>query len=539
MKAVRALTTPDFVVDALDHLRVGIAVLDGTDRIQYCNQHLVNMFPCLGPDADALVGCQFVDLVACKLENGLTGGSHGVFDPDVLLEKRMSRHRDPAQPILEMPLSDGRWIEVTEAMTPRSGLAVSWIDITKRKRTQLQLEDAIVSTSEGYAIWDQNEKLTSSNRKFAELIAGFNQSDILGLTLHEVLKMSLSKGTFNVEVPTDQWLSTLEGDHRAGNSERILQTADGRWLRISNRRTREGHVSTVLCDVSDQYEASLSTAEKLAAFQKTSSELHTTQRQLTEVSEKLDRAKTDIQQADAGKTAFLRTMSHELRTPLNSIIGFAEILKKQLYGPLKADNYGEYADHILKSGEGLLDLINRLLDISKLESGRYTIYPDDYQLSAIIEETVALLQGRAAEKSISVEFNVEAELPKVFIDEGATHEVFMCILENAIKYSRPSGDIKIQVTKTEGGVEVVITDNGIGIAPDDLERITQPFERGSNSLAEEHQGSGLGLSIAKSLSTLQGGTLDIKSVPDGGTSVSVWFPKADLVNGALNSADAS
>ena len=91
MKAVRAGTTPDFVVDALDQLRVGIAVLDGTDRIQYCNQHLVNMFPCLGPDASALVGCQFVDLVACKLENGLTGGNHGIYDPDVLLKKRMSR----------------------------------------------------------------------------------------------------------------------------------------------------------------------------------------------------------------------------------------------------------------------------------------------------------------------------------------------------------------------------------------------------------------------------------------------------------------
>ena len=533
MKVAHPISVTDSVTEALDYLRFGIAILDGADKIRYCNQHLVNMFPCLGPDASDLLGCSFKELAACKIENGITGGSNGIYDPDMWLDQRMSLHRNPHRPVVELPLIDGRWIEVTETPCPDSGLTISWVDISKRKRTQLQLEDAIISTTDGYAVWSEVEELQSCNRRFAELMTGLNKSSVEGLTLRQILERSLANRIFKATPAPKQWLMDREHEHRSGNSEAILESTDGRWLRITNQRTRDGCISTILCDMSDQYETDRNANDRLVALKETSNQLNLTRQRLTKVSKLLDKAQTDVLQADAGKTAFLRNMSHELRTPLNSIIGFAEILQRELYGPLEAAECGEYAEHIQTSGEGLLNLINRILDISKLESGRYVIYPERLGLMTVVEEAVGLQRRHAREKSITLETSLDHSLPEVFADESALLQVVTNLLDNAIKFTPKGGTVRAFGTTADGGVRLAITDDGIGIEAADIERFVLPFERGNSSLADDHQSSGLGLPIAQSLTTLQGGTMSISSEPQKGTTVEIWFPRADLVAAAI------
>ena len=532
MKDSHPISSDVSVTDALDYLRFGVAVLDEADKIRYCNQHLVNMFPCLGPDAGNLLGYSFKDLAACKIENGVTGGN-GVFDPDAWLAQRMSLHRNPRRPVVELPLVDGRWIEVTETPCPNSGLTISWLDITRRKRTQLQLEDAIVSTTDGYAIWSEDEKLQSCNRRFAELMTGLNRSTIVGLTLREILDRSLANRIFKAVPAPKQWLQDRTQDHRSGSSEAVLETTEGRWLRINNQRTRDGCISTILSDVSEQYEADRNANERLVELEETSSQLNSTRQRLTRVSQLLDKAQTDVMQADAGKTAFLRNMSHELRTPLNSIIGFSEILKRELYGRLDSTECGEYAELIQTSGERLLDLINRILDLSKLEAGRYVIYPERLNLMTVVEEAVGLQNRLAGEKSITLEASVDRALPDIYADESAILQVVTNLLDNAIKFTPDGGKVRAAGSSVDGGIRLSITDDGIGIDADDIERFTLPFERGNSSLADDHQSSGLGLPIAKSLTTLQGGTLSISSEPGRGTTVELWFPRADLFATAI------
>ncbi len=532
MKFANPTSADVSLTEALDYLHFGVAILDKTDRIRYCNQHLVNMFPCLGPDAGNLLGSEFKDLAACKIENGITGGN-GVFDTDACLAQRMSQHRNPHKPVVELPLVDGRWIEVTETLCPNSGMTVSWLDITRRKRTQLQLEDAIVSTTDGYAIWCEDQKLQSCNRRFAERMTGLNRSAILGLSLREVLERSLANRIFKPAPSPRQWLLDREQDHKSGNSEAVLETTEGKWLRIANQRTRDGCISTILSDASEQYQADRNANERLVELEKTSSQLNSTRQHLTRVSKLLDKAHTDVMQADAGKTAFLRNMSHELRTPLNSIIGFSEILKKELYGPLESIECGEYAELIQASGECLLDLINRILDLSKLESGRYVIYPERLNLMSVVEEAVGLQSRIAGEKSITLTASVENTLPEIYADESAILQVMKNILDNAIKFTPNGGKVRAVGSSVDGGVRLSITDDGIGIDASDIERFTLPFERGNSSLADDHQSSGLGLPIAKSLTTLQGGTLSISSEPGHGTTVDLWFPRADLFAAAI------
>jgi two-component system cell cycle sensor histidine kinase PleC len=220
-------------------------------------------------------------------------------------------------------------------------------------------------------------------------------------------------------------------------------------------------------------------------------------------------------------------MSHELRTPLNAIIGFSEMMQAELLGPLGNPRYVDYATSIHHSGRHLLDLINDVLDMSKIEAGKYELHPEPVNLYKTLRACCHMVAGSALEKQHHLTLPPENEITQtVWVDARALTQILMNLLSNAIKYTNANGKINITVTSHHAQhVDIEVHDNGIGIAPEFLPRIGNPFEQfDSHGLARNQQGSGLGLAITKRLVELHGGSLTIESQENIGTCVTVSLP---------------
>ena len=248
-----------------------------------------------------------------------------------------------------------------------------------------------------------------------------------------------------------------------------------------------------------------------------------TEQKLAEL--ELARLKEVAEDANRAKSAFLATMSHELRTPLTSIIGFSEIIKEQSFGPIGTPAYAEYAGDILESGLHLLDLINDILDIAKIESGKMAITPAAIATEAVMASMYRLVRQRAILQNLEISLSLETDLPSLWADERAVKQVVYNMLSNAIKFTPKMGRIVLAaVAGKSGGVDILVTDTGIGIPATHLARILRPFEQIENRYNRACGGTGLGLSLIKGLMEMHGGTLSIESIFGEGTTVRVWFP---------------
>ncbi len=239
----------------------------------------------------------------------------------------------------------------------------------------------------------------------------------------------------------------------------------------------------------------------------------------------LQDAKESAERAYAAKSQFLANMSHELRTPLNAIIGFSEMMKQQLLGPLGNEKYVEYIGGILESGEHLLDLISDILDMSKIEAGKYELDLEEVNIAKTVKLALHMTSSRAADNKvkIDVESDIREDL-KIVADRRALLQVLLNILSNAIKFTKENGHVQLSIEERERDITIVIADNGIGIPANKLASITNPFEQVSSHYTREHDGSGLGLAITKELVQLHGGLLLIDSEEGVGTTVTVRFP---------------
>ena len=238
-----------------------------------------------------------------------------------------------------------------------------------------------------------------------------------------------------------------------------------------------------------------------------------------------DEARRKAEEANLAKSRFLATMSHELRTPLNAILGFSEVMKNEVFGPHANPAYKEYSGDIHDSGQHLLNLINEILDLSRIEAGKYDLNEETLSLSGIVDESVHMLKLRAKAKGQSIRQAVEPELPAIWGDERALRQVVLNVLSNAIKFTPQGGDISIKVGWTAtGGQYVSVSDTGPGIPEEEFPTVLQSFGRGSLAIKTAEQGSGLGLPIVKGLIDLHGGGFQIRSRPRAGTEVTITLP---------------
>ena len=224
------------------------------------------------------------------------------------------------------------------------------------------------------------------------------------------------------------------------------------------------------------------------------------------------------------KSEFLANMSHELRTPLNAIIGFSEIMGSGMFGVLGSDKYQEYCHDILTSGKYLLEVINDILDMSKIEAGRMKLDMEQLDLSKILAESVRVVSGRAEDKHLTLDADIESTI-SVTADRRAVKQIFVNLLSNAVKFTPDDGRITVRSHVLSDSIVLMIADTGIGIAPASLRRLGNPFEQVESQLTKTYQGSGLGLAIARSLTSLHGGTMRLRSKLGTGTVVRITLPR--------------
>jgi signal transduction histidine kinase len=228
--------------------------------------------------------------------------------------------------------------------------------------------------------------------------------------------------------------------------------------------------------------------------------------------------------ANRAKSEFLANMSHEIRTPLNAVIGFSELIEAATSGREHA-KCREYAHDIRTSGEHLLEIINEILDLSKLECGHLTIVEVPLDLGHAIEASARMVRERAERAGLHLDIGVPPGLPALHGDERMIKQALLNLLSNAIKFTPKGGIVRVSAgTEAEDSLFIRVQDTGIGIAPGDIERVVQPFVQVESTLSRKHPGTGLGLSLTKSMVGLHGGWLDIESRPNVGTCVTLRFP---------------
>ncbi len=236
----------------------------------------------------------------------------------------------------------------------------------------------------------------------------------------------------------------------------------------------------------------------------------------------LDTARAEAEARSDGKTRFLANMSHELRTPLNAVLGFSDIMRTRLFGPLP-DRYAEYADSIHQAGGHLLALINDVLDVSKIEAERYELSLERIDAREAVSAAVALVRLAATDKGVALSAVLPAEPVNVDADRRALQQIALNLLSNAIKFTPAGGSVTATLEAVGPYLELVVSDTGVGIAPEDLKRLGRPFEQAGGA-AQRAQGTGLGLSLVRSLSELHGGRMTVDSTLGEGTAVTVRLP---------------
>ncbi|MGB1548526.1 MAG: sensor histidine kinase, partial [Alphaproteobacteria bacterium] len=240
----------------------------------------------------------------------------------------------------------------------------------------------------------------------------------------------------------------------------------------------------------------------------------------------LDEARASSQ----AKTEFLAVMSHELRTPLNAIIGFSEVIKQQMFGPVGSKKYLTYIDDIYNSGTHLLGLITDILDLSKAEAGRLVLREEVVNLTEVLDGCMRMFRERAAETGVRLQFDMPAVSSRVRADPRLLRQSFINLISNAVKFTQKGGSVLLSIGHAEdGSIHVRVEDSGIGIAKVDLTKVVEPFVQVESALTRDYEGTGLGLPLAKKIMELHGGSLRIESEIGIGTTVTAILPAKRVI----------
>lgn len=253
-------------------------------------------------------------------------------------------------------------------------------------------------------------------------------------------------------------------------------------------------------------------------------ELEDAKSKLEQLSDNLVAALEEAAMANRTKSTFLAAMSHELRTPLNAVIGFSDVLLAELYGPLGAARYKEYAQDIRDSGTHLLSLINDVLDLSRLDAQQGSLDDDEFSIGDIVMETTRMVQPQAEKAGVTLTSGVSPNLPMVRADRRRIRQVLLNLMSNAAKFTHPGGSVHVSAALDAKGLAICVADTGIGIAKEDIPKALERFGQVDSRLARKYQGTGLGLPLAKQLTELHGGNFDLRSAVGVGTTITITLP---------------
>jgi len=395
------------------------------------------------------------------------------------------------------------------------------------------LLDAIDSLNEGFVLFDPDDRLVLCNRKYRDLYA--ISADLLqtGARFEEIIREGAKRGQYVEAMGRgESWVAERLAQHRNPVATVLQQLGDGRWVLIREHRTQDGGTVGVWTDVSRLKNQELLLRDREQRLERTIEDLGESRGQMKQLTTEMTRLAKEnaahrerAEASNAAKSQFLANVSHELRTPLNAILGFSEILKTKLFGPLGAPQYESYVCDIHESGVLLLNLINDLLDLSKIEAGKFALQEDICDVLEIAEAAVRVMAERAQKAGVKLEQHFMA-LPPIRADERKIKQIMLNLLSNAVKFTPQGGSVRLSAGIDDaGGVTFAVADTGIGIAPHQLDRVLEPFGQVENIMTRTHAGTGLGLPLCKALAELHGGTLALESEAGSGTTVTVVLPK--------------
>jgi two-component system cell cycle sensor histidine kinase PleC len=454
-------------------------------------------------------------------------------------DRLISSEIDHIDQTFRMQHTDGHWIwlrvrcELSEgAGDADAGLHLIGIavDITEQKslaektvEADLRLRDAIETIPEAFVLWDAEDRLVLCNSHFQRLHKLPDSAVTPGTSYETIIEVG--------KMPEVRTRLHDAGTQAPGARTFEAQLDDGSWLHISERRTKDGGYVSVGTDITRIKEHEQKLVDNDLRLRATVIDLKRSQTaleqqalELADLAEKYSEEKNRAEEANQTKSKFLANMSHELRTPLNAIIGFSEIMESGMFGTLGSEKYQEYCHDILTSGHYLLEVINDILDMSKIEAGRMKLDMESLDLSKTLAESLRVVSGRADDKNLVVSADIEGTI-SVVADRRAIKQIIVNLLSNAVKFTPDGGKVTVRSRLLRDSIVLMIADTGIGIAPQSLARLGRPFEQVESQLTKTYHGSGLGLAIARSLTHLHGGTMRLRSRLGTGTVVCVSLPR--------------
>jgi two-component system, cell cycle sensor histidine kinase PleC len=486
-----------------------------------------SMFTMLGLDARG-------DLLTFGEVNALVKSDD--IDLFAIAERLIAGEIDHIDQTFRMQHANGHWIwlrvrcELSRNGEGNQHLIGIALDITEQKslaeksiEADLRLRDAIETISEAFVLWDASDRLVLCNSHFQRLHKLPDSAVIPGTsyeTVIEVGRMPEIRSRHQESVNQTPGARTFEA-----------QLDDGTWLHVSERRTKDGGYVSVGTDITrikaheqKLVDNDLRLRATVIDLKRSQVALEQQTIELADLAERYSQEKARAEEANATKSKFLANMSHELRTPLNAIIGFSEIMESGMFGALGSEKYQEYCHDILTSGHYLLEVINDILDMSKIEAGRMKLDMEPLDLSRTLAESLRVVSGRAQDKSLVLDADIEQSIP-VVADRRATKQILVNLLSNAVKFTPDGGRIVVRSRVLDDHIVLLIADSGIGIAAQSLKRLGRPFEQVESQLTKTYHGSGLGLAIARSLAHLHGGSMKLRSRLGAGTVVRVSLPR--------------
>lgn len=473
----------------------GIITVDDRGLIRSVNRRTEQMFGCA--------------------EDFLTG------QPFTILFRPASRIVDDGVAFLEEAASDGAPREISGGRRNgenfNASLAVTRVpdeermlyilillDVSARRKAEMEaagtrqrLAEAIESISDGIVLWDSDDRLSTCNKRYVEFHTPAAHVLAPGCRFDEFVRTAAMLSAYpDAEARESEWISERIDRHRNPGASFTQRTADGRWLRTVERRTADGGIIGVETDV---------TEEHFRAAQ-------------------LMRARDAAEAANRAKTKFLANMSHELRTPLNAILGFSEVIRDKMLGEVGNQKYSDYAHDIHRCGSDLLAMIDDVLEASRIESGTSVLHEGDVNPYRLIEDGIRTLESAARRADVELLLECDDGLPDIRADRRKIKQCFINVVGNAIRFSPAGGKVFIRLCLENGGLNISVEDNGLGMTKVEIARALEPFGQVNVYNGRENSGLGLGLPVANMEMEQHGGRLDIASNPSAGTTVTIWIP---------------
>ncbi len=493
-----AVRTHRWLVEAIGSMPSGFMLWDSDDRLVLWND-LVQQYH-VDPE-NFRVGMPFETMIG-EVHRQLVD-IYGQERADEWIAERR-RQRQMASGEFEFRGIEGLWFEISERRTAEGFTVTLLTDVTERHEAEQRLRESegryrtLVNLSPDAVYVHRRGRIIVCNEAMVAMLGAKSADELIGRDVIDFVHPDIR----------DHVRRTREKSAKAGT------------------RTTFGRQKRLRCDGSEFW------AEVAAGAIEWDGERSgiVVMRDATEqmaAEEALVRSKEEAELANRAKTEFLANMSHELRTPLNAIIGFSDLMQREMLGPLGNEQYRGYLRDIYQSGTHLHDVINDILDLSKIEAGQLELREEPVDVAAAVERCLRVVSARAEEKNIVLQTRIGRNLPTISADERKVKQILINLISNAVKFTEQGGHVTVEaMTCSDGGICLRVTDTGIGIRQEDIPIVLQPFRQVDSTLSRRQEGTGLGLPLTKSLVELHGGSLTLTSEPGKGTTVTVQLPKS-------------